>query len=336
MIGKDTETRRRGDTEKCPSFPASPRPSLSPSFFPRAFTLLEILIGMALLAILGVLIVQIITATTRATRMSNVGIDAAAQARLAFDRIGLDLAGLVKRSDLDFQATNSIGAGPPYSLMFVSEVTSAGIAATNNRGVSLVGYQINTTPDTTNACLLRGSVPLAWTGPNSQGVTGFQTNGLPVPLTALPIALSAQDFDVLAPAVIRTVIGFQLYPHGEDTELADGRTVKAQGQIVYSPPILYDNDDNPSTQLDKSQISSLIVGLVAIDPEILKQLNAGQVSSLAGCFPTPADGELPVGNWTSIAENSAGLPATVPLPARQSLRVFQRAFPITPYGASIP
>jgi prepilin-type N-terminal cleavage/methylation domain-containing protein len=302
----------------------------------HAFTLLEILIGVVILAILGLLIAQLITVTSRATRMSNVGIDAAAQARLAFDRMGLDLAALVKRSDVDFAATNSFSAGPPYSLMFLSEVTSPGIVATNNRGVSLVGYQINTTADSPRPGLLRGSVPLAWTGVNNQSVTGLQTNGLPAAISALPITLNAQDFDVLAPAIIRTVIGFQLYPSGDDIELASGSTVKARGQVVYSPPILYDNDDNATTQIDRSQISSLIVGLVAMDPESLKHLDAAQVTALAVCFPTPSDGELPVSKWTSICDNTAALPTTVPLPARQSLRVFQRAFPITPFGASVP
>lgn len=302
----------------------------------RAFTLLEILIGVAILAILGLLIAQLITVTTRATRMSNVGIDAASQARLAFDRIGLDLAALVRRSDVDFVAGNSLSAGPPYPLMFLSEVTSPGIASTNNRGVSLVGYQINTTADSTKPSLLRGSVPLSWTGANSHGVTGRQTNGLPENLNSASIALAAADFDVLAPAVIRTAIGFQLYPSGEDIGLANGTTVKARGQVVYSPPILYDNAGQASAQIDRSQISSLIVGIVAMDPEIIKQVDASQVSALAASFPLPLDGELPVSEWAPICDNVSALPASVPLPARQSLRVFQRAFPITPYGASVP
>jgi prepilin-type N-terminal cleavage/methylation domain-containing protein len=310
--------------------------ALSVSFPTRGFTLLEVLIGVAILAILGLLIAQVITATTRATRMSNIGIDAAAQARLAFDRLGLDLAALVKRRDVDFVATNSLAAGPPYPLMFLSEVTSPGIAATNNRGVSLVGYQIAATADSPTPGLLRGAVPLAWSGSNSQGITGLQTNGLPITLASLPITLSAQDFDVLAPAVIRTVIGFQLYPSGENLDLANGTTVTARGQVVYSPPVLYDNDGNPSSQIDRNRISSLIIGLVAMDPETLtnQKLDADQVTTLADCFPTPSDGELPVGKWTSICENASALPSSIPLPARQSLRVFQRAFPITPYGVS--
>lgn len=302
----------------------------------RGFTLLEILIGVVILAIIGIMIAQLIAVTGRATRMSNVGIDAAAQARLAFDRMGLDFAALVKRNDVDFFATNSFGPGPPYSLMFLAEVTSPGIAATNNRGVSLVGYQIDTPSDYATPSLLRGSVPLAWTGPNSQGITGLQTNGLPVPISALPVTLNAQDFDVLAPAIIRTVIGFQLFPNDEEIDLADGDKVVARGQVVYSPPILYDKNGDRSSQVDRSQISSLVVGLVAIDPEVIKRLNSSQVSALADCFPTPSNGELPVSTWTPISENATALPPAVPLPARQSLRVFQRAFPITPYGVSVP
>lgn len=295
------------------------------------FTLLEVLVGIALLAVIGLLIIQLITVTTRATRMSNSGIDAAAQARLAFDRIGIDLSARVKRWDVDFQATNSFAAGPPYSLMFLSEVTSAGVSATNNRGVSLVGYQIATNSEVSRPCLLRGGKALAWT---TGGVTGYQTNGLPVPLSAIPVSLSPQDFDVLAPAVIRAVVGFQLYPSGEPVRLADGTQTAADGRVVYSPPVLYDNDGASSTMIDTSQISSLIVGLVAVDPEALKLADATQVGQLASYFPVPPAGDLPVKTWASMAEKINEMPTAVPLPVRQSTRVFQRAFPITPYGVS--
>ncbi|PTX96711.1 hypothetical protein DB345_05880 [Spartobacteria bacterium LR76] len=298
----------------------------------RAFTLIEILVGVAILAIVGLLIVQIITATSSASRMSNAGIDAAAQARLAFDRMGIDLAAMVRRPDIDFQSTSSFGAAPPYGLVFVSGVMSAGLSGTNNRGYSLVGYQINGTTDTPTPCLLRGAVPIAWQGTSAASVTGYQTNGLPVSLANIGVTLNPGDFDVLAPAVIRVVVGYQLYPSGESVLLSDGTLLLAWGQVVYSPPVRLDSDKNPSAAIDLSRVSSLIVGVVAIDPDGVKRLKASEVTALATSFPVPQTGQYPVAVWSPIAENVGGLPSGVPLFARQSVRVFQRAFPINPYG----
>ncbi|MBN8708605.1 MAG: hypothetical protein BGO12_14865 [Verrucomicrobia bacterium 61-8] len=299
----------------------------------KAFTLIEVLVGVAILAILGLVIVQIITATLSASRMSNAGIDAAAQARLAFDRLGIDLAAMVRRPDIDFQSTSSFGAAPPYGLLFVSGVMAAGVGGTNNRGYSLVGYQVNVTTDTPTPCLLRGAIPIAWQGTNAVGVTGYETNGLPVSLTSIGVTLSLGDFDVLAPAVIRVVVGYQLYPSGNSVSLSDGTSLQALGQVVYSPPVRLDSEENPSSMTDLSCVSSLIVGVVAIDPDAVKRLKASEVAALAASFPVPSAGQYPVALWSPIAENASGLPAGVPLFARQSVRVFQRAFPINPYGA---
>lgn len=299
----------------------------------RAFTLIEILVGVAILAVLGLLIVQIIAATSSASRMSNAGIDAAAQARLAFDRMGIDLAAMVRRPDIDFQSTSSFGAAPPYGLLFVSGVVSAGLSGTNNRGYSLVGYQVNGTADTPTPCLLRGAVPISWQGTNAVSLTGYQTNGLPVSLANIGVSLNPGDFDVLAPSVIRVVVGYQLYPSGDSVSLSDGSSLQALGQVVYSPPVRLDSDENISSAVDLSRVSSLVIGVVAIDPDAVKRLKASEVSALAASFPVPSAGQYPVAVWSPIAENVGGLPSGVPLFARQSVRVFQRAFPINSYGA---
>jgi len=295
----------------------------------RGFTLLEVLIAIVVTALIGLLIVQLIGATTSATRQSNRGIDAAAQARLAFDRLGTDLAARLRRRDVDFQATGSFAAGTNNALLFYSEVTSPGLATTNNRGISLVGYRISTNTETPRRCLLRAGRALNWT---DKGFLGSSTNGLAAPLSSSPVSLASDDFDVLAPAVIHAAVGFQLYPDGKSATLADGSAIAtARGQVVYSPPVRIASDGTPSTEIDISRISSLVLGVVAMDPRSMDLLDDSQVAQLAAAFPAPGTGELPMAKWGAVAEDAASLPATIPLPARQSLRVFQRAFPITPY-----
>lgn len=296
---------------------------------PAAFTLLEVLVAVAVTALLGVLIVQLITATTSATLQSNRGIDAAAQARLAFDRIGMDLAARLRREDVDFVAASSLAASTNTPLLFYAEVTSAGLASTNNRGLSLVGYRISTNAEMPRRCLLRAGRPVAW---SDAGFLGSNTNGLPVPLPAAPGGPAASDFDVLASAVIHAAVGFQLYPDGQPARLANGDSIaKAGGQVVYSAPVRSNPDGTPSSLIDVARISALIVGIVAMDPRAMELLDDSQVGAIAAAFPAPETGRLPLALWASIADNPNSFPASIPLPARQAPRVFQRAFPITPY-----
>ena len=216
-------------------------PSLNLPRQGQAFTLIEVLVSMAVLTILGLLILQLTTATRNATRISNRGIDTAAEVRLVFERLDLDLSALANRADVDFVVANPTTPGTAYSLLFISGVTSATASSpspapspANNRGVSLIGYQVGTVPSGTvtvsQPCLLRAAKSVMWTDVSLLGIwrdataTGSLNTTLPLPLlnaspapspAATPaISLAATDFDVLSPAIIRMAVGFQLYPSG--------------------------------------------------------------------------------------------------------------------------
>ena len=298
-----------------------------------AFTLLELLVAIAILALIGVVLSQIIGATGKTTRISNRAIDAASQARIAFDRIGRDLTNLVRRQDSVFVSSP---AGSNL-LLFLSLVNAPGLpgsSVSDNRGISIVAYRI--APDATNAnrlCLLRGARAINW---NDTGFFGLGSDGLP---TAIPAAQqpATTDFDVLAPGIIRLVVGYQLYPDNQPAALADNTTIpNALGQVVYSPPLRADT--GAGKFVDLSRISAIIIGMVAIDLESLKFLSAADVTNFAGIFPDPVSDELPCQKWNPLAESAASNPAisAIPLPARQGVRVFQRFFPITPFASKGP
>ncbi len=67
----------------------------------RGFSLVELMVAMAVLFLLIVIVAQIIDMTTRAISTSNKAQDADGKARLIMDRIGGDLGNMVRRSDLD-------------------------------------------------------------------------------------------------------------------------------------------------------------------------------------------------------------------------------------------
>ncbi len=294
-----------------------------------AFTLLELLVAMAVLALIGVVLSQIIGATGKTTRLSNRAIDAASQARVAFDRLGRDFTNLVKRTDSVFASSPS---GPDL-LLFLTLVNAAslpGSTVSDNRGISVVAYRI--APDATNAdrlCLLRGARAINW---NDTGLFGLGNDGLPA---AIPAARqpAATDFDVLAPGIIRLVVGYQLYPDNQPATLADNTAIAhALGQVVYSPPLR--TDTGAGKFADLSRISAFVVGMVSIDLESLKLLSEADVTNFAGIFSAPVSDELPCQKWSPLAESATSNPAlsSIPLPARQGVRVFQRFFPITPFA----
>lgn len=314
------------------------------------FTLLELLVAMAVMLIVGLLIAQIVGAVTRAARLSNQGADATAQARLTLDRIGQDLGSTVFRPDVDFMVspTNSPNANflDLLSTLVSPDPVSASASFTNRR-ISRVAYRIAPSADFNNlSCLQRAGQAIGW---NQSGFMGIMTNGMttngvvtnsfPVSFTnaSFPVSLAASDFDVLSPAVIQVVVGFQLYPDDSAVMLADGTLIpNARGQIVYSPP-MRDTAAPGNAYVDPSRISSLVVGVVSIDPEKLKTLTPSILNTLASAFTgVPAQGQLPVAKWMADTGNLAGLPNSVPLPVRQSVRVYQRFFPITPYGTRSP
>ena len=315
------------------------------------FTLVEIMVALAVLVIMALAFAQITAMTSSAIHLSNQSVDASAQAYLSFDRMRMDLAALVKRTDADFLAQNpATPVGGGNLLLFLSNIASSGISSTAtgtaaNRNISMIAYQISTSSDNGGRpCLLRAGKPITW---NNASFMGLGATGLPLsfadpsfPSTLLPSATATpSDFDIMAPGVIRMVIGFQLYPDNLAVTLADGTTptpATAQGQIVYSPPIRIVTPSGGGTAVnytDWKRISALVIGVVALNVDSLKVATAAQVTSLASAFPLPASGVLPLKSWTPVANTLVTLgPTTVPLPLRQTVHVFQQTFPITPYG----
>ena len=311
----------------------------------RAFTLVELLVAMTVLVLMLVFMLALTNATNRATQISTRAIDASSQARLALDRIGVDLANLFQRPDVVFTASNSSAT----CLQFFTYVESAAespvsspvpnatwLSANVNRGLSVVAYQL--APATSNLsrlCLQRGARPFQTT---DVGFMGLGTDGYPISSQTTP---ASTDFDVLAPGVINLVVGFQLYPDNLAVTLQDGSvpgvpssSPVAQGQIVYSPPLR--TDVGADSYVDLTRVSAIVVGVVAIDLQSLQLLNAKQVSALSAAFPIPttksSTNQLPAQLWEPLAANVASLPTKVPLPARQSVRVLQRFYPVANFA----
>jgi len=122
---------------------------------PTGFTLVEMLVSIVVLVMLVLLISQLFNSATATATLSRNHIDADEAARQVFDRMGSDLAAMVRRSDVNyiFYKQPSGGSGQPGNdaMFFYSEApgylnpsaTSAMVSSGSANTTALVGYRIN-------------------------------------------------------------------------------------------------------------------------------------------------------------------------------------------------
>jgi prepilin-type N-terminal cleavage/methylation domain-containing protein len=216
----------------------------------RAFTLVEMLVSVAVLVLILVFATQMMNMATISTGLSNKHGDADSQARTVFDRIARDFAGMPQRQDIDFlfekQQSGSTTSGSNDEIFFYSEAPaftpwSSAMYPTNppdpKSSVALIGYCVNTGINNTGAgnpappahCLQRLSKGLTW---DENAFLTFQqpgtVNSSNNPYTSTTIAgnaftsnaiLSAPPsysgtgdsaYDVLSPEVFRLEFCFQV------------------------------------------------------------------------------------------------------------------------------
>lgn len=241
--------------------------------FRRGFTIVELLVSMAILVLLLVLIAKLMDSATLTTTSSRKHMDADSQARLVFDRMANDFAKMVRRPDVDYifskyPATPSV-TGSNDTMFFYSEApayASASVTAANRSSVALVGYRIETSGSTPYQ-LERLGKDLTWDGAtgNTSGTTvpggmvflTFGTSGTPGSLvdastmannwsgtigkpTDTPPYSSGKDpaYHVLADSVFRMEFCFQV---------KDVRNASMTGVAYSDYPVAYTNQTNPAS-----------------------------------------------------------------------------------------
>lgn len=156
------------------------------------FTLVELLVAIAVLAIILVVAAQILSTTGKLTTVNNKHMDANDQARMVFDRMADDFASIVRRKDVDYLFWKNTPATTPTTgvndtMYFYTEGASyfdnssfglsSSLAALGysypqlaKNSVSLVGYRVNnnggtySSTDTSYYQLERLGKALSWDG----------------------------------------------------------------------------------------------------------------------------------------------------------------------------
>jgi len=237
--------------------------------------------------------------------------DADSQARQLLDRMAIDFAQMVKRSDVDLFAKgtvspNSVG-GPMAGndkIAFYSAVPGYYPTSGYQSPLSLVAYRVNS--DSTSGAynkMERMGKGLLWNG----------ATPTPAPIVFMPLTISATwpaatsssasdaDYEVIGPQVFRFEYRYQL----------------TDDSLSITPPA------------NISGIAALIVDIAVIDPKSKVLLNNTQITSLAGQLSDYAASMVP-GQLRNNWQNTLNANTTLPRPALSGVRLYERSFYFSP------
>ena len=303
-----------------------------------AFTLAELLVTMGVLVLLVFLFTQLLNSAATVITLGHKQMDSDSQAREVLDRMAIDLAQMVKRSDVDYYLKASgiasdcgaCGTQPGndqaafYSTVagYYPTVPAPPPGYTDKSPVSLLSYRIN--PNSTFSSynrIERLGKGLAW--------NGFSPNWTPVvflPQTIIgnwgtgpnsvlfPSSEVSSQYEVIGPQVFR----FEYY------------YLLKTGSFSATP---WDTTAGHTNVSGMRDVSAIIADIAVIDPKSKVLVPVSQMEQLAGTngqtsvlvdystgITTP--GQL-LANWRSALDaNTIGLPQ----PAISGVRVYERYF----------
>jgi prepilin-type N-terminal cleavage/methylation domain-containing protein len=267
---------------------------MNPSSHPTrraGFTLIELVVSMAVLTIMLTMVLQITNSARNAVKLTESKSNNDAIARRAFDRISRDLAQIVIRDDARFEFKSNPGNDQISFLTHTKGFTASGSAG--DRDVSLVSYSILYDP-TLGEKLLRGS----------SGNLFADTPAAALKLDAsLPFpAVSPDNLQLLSNNVIRFEVEYVI-----------------QGGSGITQEITA-----PATS---QNLRGLVITLVTLDDWGRRAIKPDRLESLAANFTDAATAKQTLKTWSLKRDELAksGI-AGLPKDALQSIRCYQRTF----------
>jgi len=301
-----------------------------------AFTLVEILVSMAVLVLLLTLILQIINGAATVTAMGNKSMDADAQARALLDRMDIDIAAMIRRQDVDYYLKGRPSDGSNKQtgndqMAFYSEVPGYYPSTGSQSPISVVAYRLNSA----TYKMERLGIGLLWNGDPGTSSTNTAVAFLPVPLASpLPSPLPSP-----APASWPT----PAWPQAANPATSDSNYETfgpdvfrfeyyyvLKGQNASNPSILSDtpwDTRSPASHasvMGLRDVAGITVVIAVIDPKSRLLVSNSQLAALAGQMndfsKTMAPGDLE--NQWQLAVNASGLPRA----AASAIRIYGRTF----------
>jgi len=314
----------------------------------KGFTLVELLVALSVVAVLVVTMISILSSESMLTTQSRKQLAADSEARMIFDRMTADFAGMVKRPDVDFIFGRPTGND---ALFFYSEAPAlADAASAYPNTCALVGYRVNSSNQ-----LERLGKGLTWGAAPPDGPTFLTYSTTSVPLSpdanstfanpawstlvgtapAYNNGTSTTYYHVLGDAVFRLEFCFLLKP----LKQTDGSVLPA----IYSN-LPYDTRPNqlispvPSSLygLGPTDIQAIVVTMAILDLNSRKIVSAANLQTLAGDLLDPTDSDLAATPPKLMAETwdaalTNGTLTGVLKQAATNVHIYQRTFYLGPF-----
>jgi hypothetical protein len=269
----------------------------------QAFTLAEMLVSITVLILIVLLISRLFNSASALTTSGNKRMDVAGVARPLLDRMAIDFAQMIRRSDVDYYLKSPANAQAGNDgIAFYSEVPGYGTTPTSP--VSLVAYRINAKHQAE-----RMGKGLIWNGdPSARTPIVFLPLTITATWTAATNNSSDPDFELIAPNVLR----FEYYYVLKNGDLSDTPWDPAAGHAA------------PNGMQDVAAIS---VALAAIDPKSRVLLSDTQIATVAARMNDFASS---MGQGALLTQWRTALDAMsdIPRPGVSGIRIYQRTFPL--------
>lgn len=289
----------------------------------HAFTLVEILVAVAVLSIILLIVAQIFNSSSSAISQNSENMNTLDASEAVLQQIGLDMSRMILRNDVDYSfekiASGSAGnlAGND-TLSFYARTTglsATGVPSTGTpRSLSVVNYQVVPNASTGLLELDYGALQIDWDNSGSNPLVLTSANQLLSTPNTLP---AVSSLITLAPEVVRLEICFVLANDPVTTDnppllLTPVAPVYTAGTVPF--PI--------------QNVAGIIVGIVVIDPKSRLLLPTGVDLKVAQLFPDAVANEDLLSLWTPKNVPSQLAAAGVPTRAMAGIRVYQKYFPL--------
>ena len=312
-----------------------------------AFTLAEVLVTVSVLVLLVVLFMQLLNSAATVTTLGHKQMDADSQARQVLDRMALDVAQMVKRSDVDYYLKSSAAA--PYrrvlqpgndQIAFYSNVPGYYPTTGAQSPVSLVAYRVNsdsTTPAYNK--MERMGKGLVW-----NAVSNTDT---PVVFMPIPVAAQISIGDLPIPTPTPTPTPAQVAPAWPQ---AGNMTADASYEIAGSQvfrfeyyyllrngafsDIPWDTTAGHFAVDGMQDVSAIVVNIAVIDPKSKVLLTDAQLATLstsgnANFLADYTSGMTP-GQLRTQWQNKVNGITSLPRPALSGIRFYERYLYLSP------
>jgi len=320
---------------------------------PDAFTLVEMLVSIAVLALLVAMIGQILNSVMSVSIQGNKHMDGDSQARAVFDRMAIDFAQIVKRSDVDYFLKDSTTTQAGNDQMaFYSRVpgyNASTTTSTQQSPVSLVAYRVTSiTSSQYYNQLERFGYGLAWNGSAAADLpvvfsigstTSAQNPISPNPQNTIsynwPNAtwpyLGATGTGVDPTYAYEELIGPDVF-RMEYYYILRGQAINASAlpsQLSAIP--WYTGVPTPFTSHSSvnglQDVAAIAVIIAVIDPKSRALVTNAQLVTLAGKMQDFSSGMKPGDleyDWQAAVTAASG--TSIPQTAASSIRVYRRDF----------